>query len=197
MICPARPRHGGGTLNDQTPQTIALPEGVIGTLQRELATDEQIVWCTQPRMGARYRMLWFISIFGLPFLLIGLAISLTGVGACIGLPFALVGGTFVFSRVLTAAALRRTVYAVTNKRALAIEGRFFGGRSTTSYPPTVSQTLERVEYSDGTGDLIFRSELVGMSDDRRLEHRGFLSIPDVRGAESALRAIVASPSRGE
>lgn len=108
-----------------------------------------------------------------------------------GVPFALVGLGLMLSPVWLRRKLKRTGYALTNRRALLIEGGLFGSRLVKSYAPEDLSDLERVERANGSGDLVFErvATRVQSDDGRRVRTapRGFLAIPDVRDVERLLR----------
>ena len=85
----------------------------------------------------------------------------------------------------------RTVYAVTDRRAVVWEG----GLSTTvrSFDADALGDLERRERADGSGDLILARDLRTTSHHGRRGVRttevGFFGIPDVRGVERLVRDI--------
>jgi hypothetical protein len=104
----------------------------------------------------------FFPLFGLPFLLIGIAMLLSPLWAW--------------------RTGRRTIYAITDKRLLIIET----GSSTSvrTLGPQGLDRLQRVDRSDGSGDLIFPTPGVpegasGRSRGAALR-LGFIGIPDVR-----------------
>lgn len=66
-------------------------------------------------------------------------------------PFILVGIGMLLSPVRSYRSAKRTVYAITNKRALIVEGA--GSRSVQSYGEGEISNIERVERADGSGDM--------------------------------------------
>jgi hypothetical protein len=115
------------------------------------------VWQTD--MGA---VAWIFPLFGLPFVAVGLGM--------LSLPY------FVYSRA------KRTVYAITDRRAMIIVAG--STRSVESYGPADFGSLKRVERADGTGDLIFlTTEGRARRGSATKRDLGFLAIPDVGGVE--------------
>jgi len=106
-------------------------------------------------------------LFGLPFLLIGLGMLTAPLWAFLG--------------------AGRTLYAVTNKRALIISTLF--STSVRSYTHSEISELQRVERTGGSGDLYFASRDVVTRRGGIVHQRiGFLGIPDVRSVEQLIRS---------
>ena len=85
-------------------------------------------------------------------------------------------------------AARKTVYLVTDKRAISIQG----GRSTTirSYLPDQLKDIYRKERADGTGDVIISIRRWKDSDgDNRNEEIGFLGVRNSREVENILKQL--------
>ncbi len=89
----------------------------------------------------------------------------------------------------------RIVYAVTNRRALIIEG---GSEiKVKSYTARDLDNLERTERADGSGDLVFsRERRTGNKGRTYFEPIGFFGVRDVRTVEAALRQSLGSNARG-
>jgi hypothetical protein len=110
---------------------------------------------------------WMLfPLFGVPFLLVGLAMLLAPVGAYLG-------------------ALS-TVYAVTDRRAFIVSGR--RTRGVRSFAPEDIGEITRFERADGHGSVFFGSRAFTSS--RGLQRRtreGFVGIPEVRHVEQLIR----------
>ena len=88
-------------------------------------------------------LIWrFFPLFGLPFLLIGLAMFLAPLWGWM--------------------SARRTVYAISSDRAVIIQGR-----SVRSFESDEIEELERYERADGSGDVIFHTEHIASHGRRR------------------------------
>lgn len=108
----------------------------------------------------------FFPLFGVPFLLVGLGVMLGPLWAYLG--------------------ARKTVYAVTDRRAMIIIGA--GTKSVRSFGPEDMGEILRVERPDGTGSLMFTSIPQAGSKGRvTLSRVGFVGIPDVRRVEQLIR----------
>ncbi|MFM7219745.1 MAG: hypothetical protein ACKO21_05975 [Nodosilinea sp.] len=109
--------------------------------------------------------------------------------ALFGLPFVLIGFGMLSSPIWVWQAARKTVYLVTDKRAISIQG----GLSTTirSYLPDQLKDVYRKERADGTGDVIIGIRRWRDSDgDQRSEEIGFLGVRNPREVENMLRQLV-------
>jgi hypothetical protein len=106
-------------------------------------------------------------LFGIPFLLVGLAVLGTPLWVLLG--------------------AKTTVYAVTEKRALIITGS--ASRGIQSFTPADMCDITRQERPDGSGSVYFASRTVTTSSNgiARMARIGFEGIPDVRQVEQLLR----------
>ena len=108
-------------------------------------------------------------LFGLPFLLVGLA----------GL-----SGPFWLHRKASS-----IIYAITNQRALSIEG--VNSITIKSYLVSDIRDVERTEHQDGYGDLMLNKEQYRDGDgDRQTRAQGFYAIADVRGVERLIDNLI-------
>lgn len=110
----------------------------------------------------------YFPLFGIPFLLIGLAIMLAPVWIW-----------------MTA---KKTIYAISSDRLVIMIGR-----RVRSIEPDEIESLERREDADGGGDIIFRRDLVrshsrhhGRTRERKV---GFFGIAEVRRVEDEIRRL--------
>jgi hypothetical protein len=82
----------------------------------------------------------------------------------------------------------KTVYAITNRRAIT----FSGGWSTTirSYAPDKLRDVYRKEKRDGTGDvIIFTRAWHGSDGDKQTEELGFLRVENPKELEHMLKTL--------
>jgi hypothetical protein len=105
----------------------------------------------------------------------------------------------------------RTLYVITDRRAIIFNGGYYGDRRLTalvismatffkaativkSYAPTEITDLERVERDDGSGDVLFGApQIVGRQNGQPIEFRtGFFTIADASTAEHKLRELTAA-----
>jgi hypothetical protein len=117
-----------------------------------------------------------------------------------GVPFLLIGIALLFAPVWTRRAARRAVYAITDRRAIAWQARPFGSELTVrSFAPAELTQITRVERADGTGDLVFLevyNHSVNSKGHRSTSRTrfGFLGIDAVRDVEDLLRQTLPLPA---
>lgn len=179
----------------------ALPEPLRNLVESELHEREAINWVGQPihrRFVARSLP---IVLFGIPWTAFAIFWMAGAAGfkmpnfqqgfdffPLFGIPFVLIGFGMLSAPLWIAKKARRTVYVLTDRRAIL----FDGGWSTTirSFGPERLTDLRRVQRPDGSGDLIFEKSLSYDSDgDKRSTDIGFLAIPDVKDVEDRVRRI--------
>ncbi len=105
-----------------------------------------------------------------------------------GLPFVLIGVAMLSSPIWAYKKAFRTVYVITDRRAITFEG----GRTTTirSYPPDSLYEIYREERKDGTGDVLISRRTWRDSDgDRQSEALGFLRIRNPKEVEGMLKQL--------
>ena len=193
-----------------------LPPEIQDKITRELNRGEVIVWAQQPNLEkfikkitagsfliwlffipwTAFSLFWmagaagfkmpdfshpsfqlFFPLFGLPFLFIGIA----GLAAPIWLPF------FIKNKALT------TAYVITNLRAFTIEGT--KTVKYKSYYPDQLKNMEREEYPDGSGDIVFiknnnTDANTGTNNwNKNLKGEGFYAIENVKKVASLLEKL--------
>lgn len=180
------------------PTTDALPSEVRERIDAELARGERLLWAGQPRPDLCARRAYFLVPFGVIFG--GFALSwMTGAGsmtggwmAPCGLPFVAIGAFLVASPVWLRGRAKKTVYALTDRRAIIWEpAGMFGGAAVRNYTAAGLGRMSRTERGDGSGSLVFEEVVTHHghgSDSRSHTHeRGFLHVDRVREVEDAVR----------
>jgi hypothetical protein len=183
------------------PSLSSLPQQLQHRVRTELKPGESIIWAGQPNpdryMKSGFK-LWFFFIPWTAFSLFWIA------GAAgfqmprfdggwsffplFGLPFLLIGIGGLSAPLWLRRKARSTVYAVTDRRAISIEGS--KSISVKSYRASEIANIERTEHEDGSGDLIFKTENCRDSDgDRRSRQYGFFSIDNVRSVENIVESL--------
>jgi hypothetical protein len=163
-------------------------------VQAQLDSGEQLLWYGQPIPKRTMRTAMPIVLFGIVWTSFALFWMAGAAGfripdfsrlseslfALFGIPFVLIGLGLLASPYFVYKKAKRTVYAITNRRALIV----IGGKSKfiQSYSGKEIGTISRSERADGTGDIFFGEE-VG---EKRTKPVGFLAIPDVRRVERIL-----------
>jgi hypothetical protein len=106
-----------------------------------------------------------------------------------GLPFILIGLGMLSSPLWAYRRAKKTVYVITDRRAITFEG---GWSSTTirNYPPEKLTDIFRTEKRDGSGNVIIARRAWRDSDgDKQTEELGFLRIADVKDVERRLQNL--------
>jgi hypothetical protein len=104
-----------------------------------------------------------------------------------GLPFLLIGLAMLCAPLWTFLGARQTVYGITSKR-IFIGGK--NGRATRSFSRSDVTSVERLDRADGSGDLYFAlraAQTVRKSGLTVTSRIGFIGIRDVAHVEATLR----------
>jgi hypothetical protein len=202
----------------------SLPEPLDTRVRSELGEGEQLLWVGQPNPGRQARAAIPLVLFGIPwtaFALFWTAVSsgilLGGFGgpdggpgmflaffACFplcGLPFVVIGLGLLSSPYWLWRRAKKVCYALTDRRAITWEPRWFGGVAVRSYGPSQLTKIRRTEYPDGSGDLVFEEIITyGRDSDgyttTSRQRNGFLSIANVREVEELLRKALRPDGSG-
>jgi hypothetical protein len=182
-------------------------------VRSELSPDEKLVWIGQPRPDLAARGSCFVVGMGVFFILfslfwIGIALYVGGMFAqqaawgaadilpmlfpVCGVPFVVIGILMLNAPGWMRARGRRTIYALTDRRAILWEPNWVTSITTRSYTRDGLGRMARQENADGSGDLIFEEFVTygTNSDGARTSHlnrRGFLGIDRVREVEQMVR----------
>jgi hypothetical protein len=195
----------------------SLPPELDSRVRAELRDGEQLLWVGQPRPRWFSREAVPLVLFGIPFtafavfwtamaLWMGAGVNARNNGpgllfqVCFplfGLPFVVAGLGLLTSPYWQRRRALRTCYALTDRRAIVWEAGNFGSVTVRSYEPDALKAMERVEYPDGSGDLVFeevRRVWTGSQGRRRTstERRGLLAVDDVRTIETLVRKALLS-----
>lgn len=188
------------------------PSGIKAPLAPTVAPGESVLWTGRPVPASLVRRSIPKALIGLLFVaftLIWMAAVVRGghnnwdrgqavipfathnvlIATCAGL-WLLPPGLYLLTWPLrTWRKARRTVYALTDRRAVVSEPGLLGGHGVHSYPPESLTLMRCDEREDGSGDLIFehRKTWVGMP-----QAVGFLAIGRVREVEALVRAALLS-----
>ncbi len=176
------------------------------TAQSELEAGENLLWVGQPDPKRLALQGLPIALFGIVFTAFAVfwifnALNITSgmprsggfnFFPLFGIPFLLIGLGLVSSPLWMHRKGSQTVYAVTNKRLLIITGG--GSRSVQSFDDSSIGNIERVERSNGSGDIVFAQKVSNYRDSdgdsrTRIERIGFFGIPDVRSVEKLVRDV--------
>lgn len=185
--------------------SLKIPKELRRIIDNELQPGEFIKWIEQPVPRIFTVSSLLVSVFfGIPWTSFAIFWMWGALGfklpdlrqgfqpeymfALFGLPFVLIGFAMVSSPLWAWQAARKTVYLVTDKRAIS----FQGGWSTTirSYLPEQLKDIYREERADGTGNVIIKIRRWKDSDgDQRSEEIGFMGVRNVRETEKILKQL--------
>jgi hypothetical protein len=171
-------------------------------LENELRAGERVVWCQQPRPAALAGKSSVTFLFGIPFFAFAVFWTLAASGGISkvkggsfpswfpilwGGMFVVVGAALLLSPAWAFWRATRTVYAVTDLRAILIVATW--RRTIYSFVGQHLVDIHRVEDDAGRGDIVFHRE--ARSGNRRDSYYdvGFLGIERVREVEDSLRAL--------
>jgi hypothetical protein len=170
-------------------------------LQNELDPGEKLMWSGAPSAGRMARMALPATVGGILFL--GIAICVVTLGNHPRLSdlfksgFAVVFIAIFFtiplllalSPLWAAAQARRTVYAVTSRRAIILVRSIFGSISMRAfYPPELGAT-ERVEKPDGSGDVILATIFIATKNGQQRQRLGFFGISDAKAVHDLVQSL--------
>ncbi len=110
-----------------------------------------------------------------------------------GVPFVLIGIAMLSAPLWAHRKAFKTVYVITDRRAIT----FDAGWTTTirSYPPDRLQNIHRKEKRDGTGDVVLGQRVwSGSERGQQAMDLGFLNIRDPKTVETMLRKLAEQAS---
>jgi hypothetical protein len=164
------------------------------TAQAQLEPGERLLWYGKPDPKRQMLSSLIIMVFGIPWT----AFALVWTGAASGLfigdrffgwqslfglfgvPFVIVGFGMLASPYRTYRQAQRTVYAVTNRRAIIISGT--RTRNIQSFGAADMDMIERRERASGKDDVLFAT----VRNPKNIRRVGFFGITDARRAETLL-----------
>ncbi|MEO0843418.1 MAG: hypothetical protein AAFY21_07285 [Cyanobacteria bacterium J06641_2] len=183
---------------------LQIPNELRKKVHKELEAGETIRWVEQPvprfftasSIGSilfgipwtSFALFWIWGALGFKLPDIREGIQSQHLFALFGLPFVLVGFGMLSSPIWVWLAARKTVYLITNQRAISIQG----GLSTTirSYSPSQLKDIYRKERADGSGDVVISVRLLKDSDgDKRSEEIGFMGVRNAQEVEKILKQL--------
>jgi hypothetical protein len=166
--------------------------------QRELDAGERLLWSGSPNPWSHIRKGLPLFIFSIPWTAFALFWTYGAAGFKVpdftepfdffplfGVPFILIGIGMMSSPLYYYFTAKRTLYALTTKRAMIIK---YGTRKyVKSYTDEDIRNIERKEKADGSGDIVFRQEVSTNSKGHTTTTNvGFFGIQDVRTVEKML-----------
>lgn len=179
-----------------------IPRKFQALVDAELRPGERVVWFGQPipwMFARRYVGVFLFGIFWLA-LLVFLAwdfldgdVKGSALLPVLGflVPFTLAGVAMLSSPFWMRRKARRTVYLITNQRAMLFDPSLWGSMTIRTFEPARLLNLRRVQHANGAGDLIFERIWTKDSDgmNQSTDH-GFLAIDDVKTVEDIIVELV-------
>ena len=160
-------------------------------VENNLMRDEEILWVSKPvpRLFSGTGLASFL--FSLPWLgFIAFwtwgAAQASAVFACFSIPFWCVGLGLFASPWLHQRTQKRTVYLITNRRALEVYPGLFGSVKNRVWPLEAGMVKSCTMRKDGCGDLVLGYEERHSRNGSHTVSRGFMNVPDVRRVEQFL-----------
>ncbi len=186
----------------------AIPPELEEKVERELESGERIAWMEQPIPRYFTAMSTGAFLFAIPWTAFALFWICGASGfklpdfskggfsffPLFGVPFVLIGLGMLSSPWWAHRKALKTVYVITDRRAIAIDG----GWTTTirSYPPERLQNVCRKEKRDGTGDVILAERVWSGAEGRQqMQDLGFLNISDPKTVEQMLKKLAEQASQ--
>jgi hypothetical protein len=135
-------------------------------IEKELSSDEKLLWSGRPRQGLRLRP---SDAFAIPFSLVWCGFAIFWEASVFkgnapfffmlwGVPFVLIGLYVVFGRFFVDARTRaRTYYGVTSERIIIVSGLF--SRQIKSLSLRTLTDVSLTERGDGSGSITFGPQL--------------------------------------
>jgi len=179
-----------------------LPPVLQDLVDRELEPDENLLWVGQP-VPAFFVGLSFIPfLMGGPFTAFAIFWMGGAIGmgapllfALFGLPFVLAGLAMLCSPLFLRRILKNTVYVITDQRAVILVKSFFSTEIVSHWPDDLEE-LRRKEKANGTGDVLFEgSSLNAQHTPGKIPTNGFFNIPEAREVERLLRNLAAQAAK--
>ncbi|QDU64800.1 hypothetical protein Pan216_56930 [Planctomycetes bacterium Pan216] len=183
------------------PSTDSIPPELQENLRKHLEPGENVVWAQQPQVAFVSLTTMAPFFFGVVWMGITLfwfshlshnffnqgpeRISIVPV---LGFGFLAIGVAFLFSPIWIYHRLQKTLYLITDRRALILRGTWPG--AAKSYPPDRFQHIYAKQHRDGMGKVVFaKREWHDSNGQRRTEEIGFFNISEPREAEQLLKTL--------
>jgi hypothetical protein len=189
-----------------------LPDRLRTLVEAELESGETVSWYGRP-IRRRFTVESLPAVaFGIPWTAFALFWTAGAAGFKVpnfpprqpfdffplfGVPFILIGFGMLCTPLWMARKAQQTVYVLTDRRAIIFDG---AGRSTNirSFWPEKLGNLQRKQFRNGSGDLIFDRSLAGnKASGERFTNVGFLSIANVQEVERMTRRLAEAKSQRE
>jgi hypothetical protein len=211
---PASPAAAGG---GDPFAGLDVPEAMRQDVRAELTRGEEVVWVGRPSMTILLAQATTLRVVGVVLLAAGVGM-LAGIafapGGAVTIGLSVFGGVFLLFGVLFVLARtfikrgesQRSVYVLTSRRALVLEGKVFGAGRVRAYTIAQLKGMQRVDSwrFKGAGDLVFEKEDVSRGNDLpslpgtlrsrgpratgpQYRNHGFLMLENVKAVEKLVR----------
>ncbi len=171
-----------------------IPEAVRQRLLNELRDRENVMWVAQPSGFSEASIIYVL--FAIPWTIVSLlllSVTEKSLDSLMVAPFILIGCGMLCTPIWLKWLARKSVYAITDQRAIFIEARFLGSFTIKSFTPDQMSVRFRKEYKDGSGHLQFwLFDYIDSDDKTILERECFEGIPQVKQVEALIHAMVAT-----
>jgi hypothetical protein len=180
-----------------------IPKKLRKIVDDELHPGESIRWIGQPvprfftsnaianvLIGipvTSFSLLWMYAVFRVIVANFRTGLHSGYFAALFGMLFVLVGFGMLFSPLWTWQSAKETVYLVTDKRVITIQGSVTA--TIKSYLPKELDEIYRNERSDGTGDVIIKTLRWERKGRLRENPIGFIGIRNPRAVENVLKQL--------
>jgi hypothetical protein len=178
-----------------------IPQNLQAKVDAELEPGESIQWIDMPISQYFTSSSIGAFLFGIPWTAFAIFWTFGAAGFKIpdfkegsdlfplfGLPFILIGFGMLSSPFWTYRKSFKTVYAITDRRAITFEGGW--ALTIRSYPPDKLGDIYRKEKKNGSGDvIIWRNAWHDSEGDSQSEELGFLRILNPKEIETMLKKL--------
>ena len=203
--CRRTPSRGGGPI---PPLDFSVDSEVREAVAAQVDSTESVLWIGQPDRHASFRAAVPLSIIGIVITIIAVAWTVVvvrlGAGdiawlyAFFGAPFLIVGLLLIAAPSWAARRASRTIYAITDSRALILLGGPEGPRRVQTYTEADVREIHVNECRASIGDVTFAHRSETSDNGRSREWSvGFFRIRNVRQVEELLRRVFKRPESGE
>lgn len=179
------------TPHDGEPLMMNIDFEAQQTAQAQLEAGERLLWYGKPDPKRQLPGSLAVMIFGIPWTAFALFWTAAASGliwsegelgwhslfGLFGVPFVLVGLGMLTSPYWVYRKAQRTVYALTNRRAMIITGT--PARKIQSFAGPDIGLIERTERANGRGDVMFAT----ITGNKSIQRFGFTGIADARRVE--------------
>lgn len=173
-------------------------------IDRELDAGEVLRWFEQPLprfftpqsvahflsgiLFTGFAVFWMYNAVGSEIPDLREGIKIDHIFALWGIPFVLVGFWMLVSPLREWLKAFRTVYLITNKRAISIESGWV--ITIRNYRPAQLKNLYRKERRDGTGDVVITTRIrKGNNNNSWTEEIGFMNVRNPKEVERLLQQL--------